>query len=209
MKFSIIVPVYNAQKYLQSCCNAILGQSYQNFELILVDDGSTDHSGAVCDYIVESIPEKCVVLHTINQGPLLARQTGIRAATGDVLVFVDSDDCIREDMLKSLADSFQATDCDMILFNASDKDDYSRTFCNCPFQHFASVVDGEKKRIYYNMVYSEIPNAVCLKATKRHCFNEFPDFSGFSYVKNGEDLLMSLYMVTAAKKIVYLDENLY
>lgn len=209
MKFSIIVPVYNAQEYLQDCCESVLYQSYQDFELILVDDGSTDCSSTLCDRISGRFPERCIAVHATNQGPLLARQIGIRKATGDVLVFLDSDDCIRGDMLERLAECFRDKNCDVVLFNASEKEDYSNRYCNFRFQHLFTMEGNEKSLFYQMIACSEIPNALWLKAAKKHCFRTLPDFSGLSYVRNGEDLLMSLYMVTAANKIVYLDDNLY
>lgn len=209
MKFSVIVPVFNVQEYILECCDSVLHQLYQNYELILVDDGSTDNSGAVCDQIFARFPERCVVIHTANQGPLLARQIGLRAASGDYIVFLDADDCIREDLLETLAACFQKTGCDIVFYNASNKNDYSNKFCSFPLQHNRVLACDDKSVIYSLIVHSKIPNAMCLKAAKRRCFDHFPDFTDFSYVRNGEDLLMSLYMVTEARKIVYLDEILY
>lgn len=209
MKFSVIVPVYNVQDYLEECCNSVLCQTYQEYELILVDDGSSDCSGMLCDQIADTFPEKCITVHTENQGPLHARQTGIHAATGDVLVFLDADDCIRRDALEKLCDCFRKTNCDMVLYNASDKEDYSVKFCGFPFQHLFTMDEDEKSVLYRAMVLSHVPNAVWLKAVKKQCAASHSDFADMPYVKNGEDLLMSMYMVTAAGKIVYLDENLY
>ena len=209
MKFSVIVPVYNALNYLEECCNSVLSQSYQNYELLLIDDGSSDGSGALCDQISARAPGKCAAVHTPNQGPLLARQTGIRAATGEILVFLDADDCLRRDALETLADCFCRTGCDMVLYNASDREDFSNRVQSFPFPPLFCMEGREKSRIYRLIAHSKIPNSVCLKAAQKRCLADMPDFAGLSYVKNGEDLLMSLHMVTAAQKIVNLDETLY
>lgn len=209
MRFSVIVPVYNALKYIEECCDSVLSQSYQNYELLLVDDGSSDGSGALCDQISARAPGKCVAVHTPNQGPLLARQTGIRAATGEILVFLDADDCLRRDALETLADCFCRTGCDMALYNASDREDFSNRAQSFPFPPLFCMEGREKTRLYRLIAHSKVPNAVWLKAVKKCCAADMPDFAGLSYVKNGEDLLMSLYMVTAAQKIVNLDETLY
>ena len=209
MKFSIIVPVYNAENYIDECCESVLRQSYQDYELLLINDGSSDGSGAICDEISRRLPEKCIVVHTPNQGPLLARRTGIRASTGDVFVFLDSDDCLRIDALEILADCFCKTDCDTILYNASDKKDFSNTYCGFPFHHLSCIEGNDKALLYATMVYDKIPNAVCLKAIKKQCMADWQDCTDFSFVRNGEDLLMSLYMLTAAQKIACLDESLY
>lgn len=209
MKISVIVPVYNVRKYIESCCDSVFHQTYQNYELILVDDGSSDGSGALCDQIVQKLPSKSIAVHTVNQGPLLARQTGIYTATGDIITFLDADDCIRRDALEILANCFSSTGCDIALFNASNKEDYSDKAQRFPWQHGFSMKEEEKCSLYRMITHSKIPNSVCIKAAKKRCFEDFPDFTDLSYVRYGEDLLMSLYMFTAAQKIVYLDENLY
>lgn len=209
MKFSVIVPVYNTQAYLAACCDSVLNQTYRDCELILIDDGSADFCGKLCDQIADNASGKCTVIHTTNQGPLLARRTGVRAATGDVIVFLDADDCIRRDALQILADKFSETNSDVILYNASDSCDYLGKCQRFAFSHLQSLNCEEKSLLYRMMACSQIPNSVCLKAAKKHCLESMPDFTGLSFVKNGEDLLMSLYMLTAAQKIVYLDESLY
>lgn len=91
MKFSVVVPVYNVEAYLEQCVDSILNQSFADFELILVDDGSQDGSGQICDCYAQE--NECVkVIHQQNGGLSAARNTGIRMATGEYLLFVDSDD---------------------------------------------------------------------------------------------------------------------
>ena len=90
---SIIVPVYNVEKYLEDCVESLLNQTYQNYEIILVDDGSTDSSGKICDIVAES-SSKIKVIHKENGGLSSARNTGLRAARGRYIGFVDSDDYI-------------------------------------------------------------------------------------------------------------------
>ena len=90
---SIIVPVYNVEKYLKKCIDSILNQSFQNFELILVDDGSTDSSGEICDeYALKD--RRVLVIHKENEGLSSARNEGIKASSAEYVGFVDSDDYI-------------------------------------------------------------------------------------------------------------------
>ena len=92
---SVIIPVYNAEKYLDRTVNSILNQTYHDFELILVDDGSTDNSPKICDeYALKH--DEIVVLHKKNAGLGEARHSGLDAATGDYIAFFDSDDYIDE-----------------------------------------------------------------------------------------------------------------
>lgn len=98
---SIIVPVYNVQDYLPHCLDTIARQTYRNLEIILVDDGSTDGSSAICDEFVKQ-DRRAVVIHQQNQGLWAARNTGKRKAHGKFLMFVDSDDYIHLDSVRTL-----------------------------------------------------------------------------------------------------------
>lgn len=97
---SAIVPVYNAEKYLTKCIDSILTQTYDNFELILIDDGSTDRSGEICDRYAET-DERITVIHKENGGVSAARNTGIDIAKGEYITFIDSDDYIDTDFFSS------------------------------------------------------------------------------------------------------------
>ena len=97
-KISVIVPVYNAIPYLSKCVNSILNQTFQNFELLLIDDGSTDGSGKLCE-VFEKEDHRVRVFHQINGGAGTARNTGLTNATGKYICFVDSNDWIEEDYL--------------------------------------------------------------------------------------------------------------
>lgn len=100
MKLSLIVPIYNAEKYLKICLNSIVNQTYQDYEIILVDDGSTDNSGSICDQFA-SQDNRFRVIHKKNEGLIGARKTGIMTAKGDYIAFVDADDWIDPDFLES------------------------------------------------------------------------------------------------------------
>lgn len=115
-EISVIIPVYNVERYLDKCVSAILAQSYTDFELILVDDGSTDQSGAMCDRYAER-HEAVRVIHQQNKGLGGARNTGIENATGEYLLFLDSDDFVHPDLLKRCAEHVQRHDCDMVFFD--------------------------------------------------------------------------------------------
>lgn len=100
---SVIIPVYNVEKYLHRCLDSVIAQTYQNLEIICVDDGSIDDSGKICDqYAVRDARIK--VIHQENQGLSAARNKGLDAAEGEYIAFVDSDDYILEDMYKKMLD---------------------------------------------------------------------------------------------------------
>lgn len=110
---SVIVPIYNVEKYLVRCLQSIIKQTYQNLEIILVDDGSTDTSGKLCDKFAEK-DSRIIVIHKKNGGLSDARNVGIDKSSGSYLVFVDSDDWIDPDMISILYNVAQKNNSDII-----------------------------------------------------------------------------------------------
>ena len=116
MKISVIVPVYNTEKYLNRCIDSILAQTFTDFELLLIDDGSTDSSGKICDdYAAKDSRVK--VLHKENGGVSRARNLGIDNAQGEYLSFIDSDDYIRPEMYEKLAKIIDIYGVDLVCSN--------------------------------------------------------------------------------------------
>lgn len=99
-KISIVIPVYNVEQYLSECLNSILAQSYRYFEVIIIDDGSPDNSGIICDAYAEK-DSRIHVLHQKNSGVSVARNNGIRLSQGEWITFIDSDDWVDENYLES------------------------------------------------------------------------------------------------------------
>ncbi len=114
---SVIVPVYNAGKYLKRCVESVCAQTCQEYEVLLVDDGSTDESGKISDGFAAS-NSRVHVIHQENAGLISARQTGFRASCGEWILFVDSDDWIAPDMLKTLMDEANRTGADVVTSGA-------------------------------------------------------------------------------------------
>ncbi|MGN0707576.1 MAG: glycosyltransferase [Faecalibacterium sp.] len=111
---SIIVPVYNVEDYLEECIDSILHSTYKEFELILIDDGSTDASGRICDQYAEK-SENVVVIHQQNEGQAIARNKGIEIAKGDYIGFVDSDDYIEETMYEKMIKTIEDFNADVVV----------------------------------------------------------------------------------------------
>ena len=110
---SIIVPVYGVEEYIRRCIDSILSQSYKNFELILVDDGSVDLSGQLCeDFLIDD--ERIILIHNNNRGQGCARNIGLEAATGDYIAFVDSDDYIHKDYIYIMLLLAEYTNADIV-----------------------------------------------------------------------------------------------
>ena len=118
---SIIVPVYKVEQYLHRCINSILAQTFENFELILVDDGSPDNCGKICDEYAQK-DNRIKVIHQKNSGTIIARNAGIKIATGKYLGFVDSDDYIKPQMYEKL-------------YNCISSDNYDIVWCDVVIEH--------------------------------------------------------------------------
>ncbi len=119
---SVIVPIYNTEKYLEMCIESIRNQTYKNLEIILVDDGSTDKSGQICDQYVQK-DRRIKVIHKPNGGQSDARNVGIKNATGNFIGFVDSDDYINQNMFKRLYGNLMKYNADIAICNYEDVDE--------------------------------------------------------------------------------------
>ena len=113
-KISVIVPVYNVEAYLERCVGSILQQTYTHFELILINDGSTDSSGQICDHLASQY-ENIKVYHIENAGVSNARNMGIQLATGSWVTFIDSDDFVTQDYLATLASAVEGVNVGFVI----------------------------------------------------------------------------------------------
>lgn len=129
--FSVIVPVYNSESYINECIQSIIDSNYNNWELLLIDDGSTDHSGKICDEWSQR-DSRISVFHKVNEGVSSARNLGIEKAKGIWLTFVDSDDFISSYFMSKILEEAVRTDADLVFndFNIiySDKKELFRTY---------------------------------------------------------------------------------
>lgn len=149
---SIIIPVYNAGDYLSCCLDSILAQQFTDYEVLLVDDGSTDHSPAVCDAYAAAHPQiRC--LHQPNGGHTAARQNGVRASRGQYIAFVDSDDWIAPEMYGRMCAAARDTGADIVHCNYTAVMPHKEKICGIPFP--PGFYDKKKlmETVYPNMIY--------------------------------------------------------
>ena len=207
--FSVLVPVYNVKQYLDECVESLVGQSFPDYEVVLVDDGSTDGSGELCDAWAERFPERIRVVHQENQGLIMARGTGFRAAKGQVFVHVDSDDMLRSDALEVLHGYFTRFDADVVVFRISSKRDFSTAAREALFHDGEVLSVRDSQRLRQLLGASFRMNSLCSKAVKRSCVDIHRDYSAIRHIAQGEDLTLSLPMVDQAERVVYCDRILY
>lgn len=213
MKFSILVPVYNVEQYLEQCVESLLNQTYKGkYEIILVDDGSTDSSGKICDDNAKKFPDKVKVIHKKNEGLVSARQVGIEAANGEYSLFADSDDFVETNLLEEIDKTIiNHSQTEIVLYSFNYFNNGRKTQKKQVLVDSETVYTAENKKIIYEaLINSTLVTALWTKAVKTEILKNDPtDYSQY-YDKNmAEDWFRSIPLLTAAKKIVYINKHLY
>lgn len=209
MKFSVIIPVYNMAQLLPRCLDSLINQTYADIEIILIDDGSTDNSGKICDDYSKK-DDRIIVIHQKNAGVSAARNTGLDKASGDYLSFVDPDDWVVPEMYDTLAKYVADKKIDILRFNAYRKDEVINPL---PFRNeYKDKLLDEK--IMLPLIGAEtfggmfILGVLWLHIFKREiieehniCFNK--------KLRRCEDRLFTLTALLHSKNIVFIDSILY
>lgn len=197
---SIIVPVYNVRPYLEQCVRSIIAQTYQDWECILVDDGSTDGSGELCDKLVLE-DERLKVIHQDNQGVSVARNCGIGDSKGEYICFIDSDDWVEADYLTHLLSVMTEKETDMAVTGA--RHESSKPENHAPQEFFRLKIDSkytdlfiEHVSLFYgpcSILYkSSIIKSNSIAFPKGLSFGEDTTFV-FSYLRHVRDVVLAPY----------------
>ena len=208
IKFSVLIPVYNVENCLKQCIESVLAQNYNNLEIILVDDGSTDSSGSICDEYAEN-DKRIKVIHKKNEGLLSARRTAIKVATGDFIAFLDSDDYWDCDLISFIVQTVEKHSCDMVIFNY--KKVYQDKIVNRKtlFDDEKVFENEGKEELYRRALESSELNNLVTKIVARAIVDTDNDYKDLYDVNYGEDALQSAQLLINAKKVVYLDRCMY
>ena len=192
---SVIIPVYNTADYLRECVDSVISQTYKDLEILLIDDGSTDASPAICDEYAKK-DNRVVVIHQKNGGRSVARNTGLDNAKGTYLLFVDSDDYITGNAVEKLVNAQKEKNADMVIFNFFGK-------LHKPFEWGEEVCSGHKAidRIFRHIAY--------ISPCTRFCHRKIYNGIRFPRGLNFEDTYKSADIILAAERIYNLDETLY
>lgn len=205
IKFSVLVPVYNAEEYLDACVQSVLRQTYQNFELILVNDGSKDKSGEICDKYAQE-HSNITGYHKENAGQLHTREYAIKRATGDYYVFLDADDTLRENALETIHRKISEYNCDCVIYQLE------RVWEGkvlVPAAAFSDICITDKRELYKKCLLSASYNSMCRKAVKASVFDEEVDYSRDYSIRYGEDLIQTLTVLKNSNVVVFIDDVLY
>ena len=211
MRFSIIVPIYNVEKYIRACIDSILAQTYKDYELILVNDGSKDHSREICE-VYERVYNNIVLINKENGGPNSARKAGARVASGEYIICVDGDDYIHSDMLSKISEAIDSnlkTDIVCFGYYKDIKGKISRPVLNpLPAGEYHDMKSIREKYLYDSsrkednsgcLIYS-----ICCKAIRKSVY--LPSQIAIpNETKNGEDILLTAHALSRADNMTVLD----
>lgn len=203
---SIIVPVYNVEKYLPRCIDSILSQTYKNLEIILVDDGSPDRCGEICDEYAKN-DARIHVIHKENGGLADARNVGLKAAAGQYVMFFDSDDWVAANICETLLQALITTQADIVTCNFSRIYSGGKIINNPAILKAGKIYTGkEALELYIKKGPVELTIA-CNKLYKKELFIQNNLF--YPMGRLHEDEFLCKYLLYYSKTFVYINQSLY
>ena len=213
MLFSIIIPVYNVETYLDECLHSILSQATEfkgECEVLLIDDGSTDRSGKICDEYLEKYPEIIRVFHNTNHGLLWTRRFGFKQVHGDYVINCDSDDLLENEALERLNSVVKKYKYpDIVIYNHNSYDGKNKTIAFKDIFTTGQDCVVEKEAVLKEYLSRHSIVSVCGKMVKRTCIDVNRDYADFGRISTGEDTLQSIEFFSNAKTFVYLNQVIY
>lgn len=198
---SIIVPVYNAEEYLCRCLESIISQTYQNIEIILVDDGSKDASGQICDEYAEK-DARIRVIHKENGGVAIARQTGLNVAQGKYVIHADSDDWVEPNWIEELLKSALKEKVDIVIC------DYYNEYQSGSINVSSKPTSLKKEDILSDLLYGSIWGALWNKLIRKDCFERYC-VSFIPEMNLQEDLYVICKLIYSGASSFYISIPLY
>jgi len=200
---SFIVPVYNQERYIRECIESVLQQTDASWELILVDDGSTDNSGAICDRYCEK-DERIHVIHKANTGQYDTRMCGIRAAKGVYCTGLDADDYIEKNCVEVLKKLSETADYDIMAWNMQSFGE-GKTGTIAPMSHYGEYTRED----YLCYVAGSGNHSFCNKLIKMKLLTELPPSEAMAGIKHSEDYVMICPAICRANSIMTIEDVLY
>lgn len=205
MRFSVCIPAYNAEKYIARCVDSILSQAFDDYELLIIDDSSTDNTAELCKRYA-SEHERVFCFHRENKGQIITRAELVSHAKGEYCVFIDADDYILPDAFATLEKAVcQYNKSDCIIFGMKVMLRDGRTIIS---KENTNLVIDDKDTLYRKVLSSDDYNAVWRKCTKTDILKQI-DVTPYSHIRVGEDMLHSLLIYKLCKNIVFIKDILY
>lgn len=206
VQLSVIVPVYNVDIYLKRCVDSILEQTFEEFEVILVDDGSLDNSSEICNKYSES-DKRVKVIHKKNGGLSSARNAGLNIAKGKYIAFIDSDDYVSKDMFKTMINLALSNNYDIVScgFRRFYESRCNESVCKGAIYKYSNIEALDNYLLEYDNVNRKIDTVVWNKIYKRELFNDITFPEGKIY----EDGYVTYKLLYKASNIAHIDDELY
>ena len=203
-KVSVIVPLFNAEPYIERCLCSIVSQSHHNLEVIVVDDASSDNSVEIVAKFVNFHPNVRLIRHKTNQGSMLSRRDGYEAATGDFMMFVDADDTLPDDAVERLVNIEKDTGADIIVGTIE------KTYVDGHKEYIVSELkdDATAKDIVKALLTQKLKNSLCGKLYKADMFRDH-NLLNFERMTISEDGCLFYQLAKLANKIVTRNEIAY
>lgn len=207
MKFSVILPCYNVEKYLNECVESILNQTFKDYEIILVDDGAKDSTPQICDDYAAKYPFIKTV-HQQNAGQSAARNTGTKHAEGEYIVYVDSDDYLKDNEVLQIIADRAVSNPDVIAYKFIEYNEFNNTYSQCSFNFDITNKNGSLAEKYLELIDKDAYyNSAWSKAIKRSILID--NNIEFERGLLGEDNEWYYHVVMAANTLELIDEPLY
>lgn len=203
--FSVVIPVYNSEKYLLDCLDSVAKQTFRDFEVILMDDCSTDSSGRICDDFANKDMRFSAFHNEKNLKILLNRTGGIKKAKGNFVVCLDNDDILRQDCLETIHSAIIEMNADLVLYSWSRSESFSTNEGELPFEE-GKILD--KKSLYELFCSTTKINPTWRKVFKRE-FLDNVDFMEYKDVLNSEDRVISCYIFSGTQRPYYINKPMY
>lgn len=204
--FSVIIPSFNAERYLPECLESLDRQTCRDFETIIIDDGSTDSTAEIADAYCNKV-DNAQVYHGKNRGPLLARRKGMELASGEYLVFVDSDDALRVDALELLKCAIENSKADIVSYGYSRSPDFSTSDTQTRLK--AGLYDKDRFHLVREYICHGRFNSLWGKAIRSSKIDIETDYGRYRDLMHGEDLFQLLPIVDKCSSLLQLDDTLY
>ena len=207
--FSIVIPVYNAEKYLFETLEAVINQNFSDFEVLLVDDGSTDSSAEICRSF-EKRDARFTLYQKPNGGVSSARNSGIDHAKGEYIIFIDSDDTIVTSLLADAFQNLSATKADILLFGMQfDIERQGKIVRTYQKKHKSCLFDSTELGNYYRSLYeNNYITSMCNRVTRLALIKEH-SLRFDEKITNYEDMIFSLACLRCAQKVSVCDKSYY
>jgi len=208
MKISVIVPVYNKENHLPCCIESVLNQTYCNFELILVDDGSNDTSFDICENYKER-NDSIILYHWENQGQVFARNKGVELSSGEYILFLDADDYLKPNALQVLSSFVVEKKYDIVVYRLKSIHNNKTKESKLLFGNNTEFIGDDRFILLEKLVSSSDLNSMCNKLIRKQLYETISVPQKVKNIRLGEDIIQNFFLLKNYDTILFIGDVLY